>query len=495
MLQNQPQRGVPQIDSPFNVSPEAETKPVLDYAKMADLQKQIDAQMQLVVDEWKKTTPDDNVIKNANASISQLQAQYSVLSQGKQYNSPIDDQYARAMNAAKNASEAKGNEIKSAIQADDIRSAILEDAKKTIGAWSATNKKPIDDFNTAYTYAQEFENLKNGEKTPASFALLVKSVNKLIEPTAAVMSDDMKTMVQYGGGTDATVFDKMLQMVSQAMSGIASIMQGVKQAIPEIKTGTKTVMGVEVPTMEIGPSKGNIQPKKIIENVKGASQSEIDQKYVSQWDNIVAVGDKCVEVLNANVNILKESLKALIKKTPKIAEFTRSASLAATGGETVESLLSKDPGKSAWEASVDSQINGVFANLKTTGGTGRVGGSSGTSQYAKPAATDVNYTESGAPAAAPAAAAAPISDVNAQGVVQLTDFNPNQTTADFPSQKSGTSSNLTPAQRKAIRDKEAAKKNAKVKADADAAAKAKKSTNIPAKKIEMPAFLQPAVKK
>jgi hypothetical protein len=367
------------------------------------------------------------------------------------------------MNAIKNANEAEQNRYKTAGDKDKILQAVTDDGAKVVEDFTASNRKMLDNINLAKGFMSSFDALKNTEPSAAGFAGLVKSVNKLIEPMAAVMSDDMSTMAQYGGGANKTIVEDMLLMMQQIVSSGSKAAAAIVSAIPGIRVSTTpiTIMGqsIPMPQIEVVPGK-SIDPKSLTTDMKNAAKGDTDATYINQWNNIVKVGEIFSGILRDTIKVVKDGATQILNNAPNYAQFRNSNSLALSTGKTVQELISEDPGKGAWDAALSKGMD-AFAMAGVTQSTPYIPKVPASTTEAPASTTEVPTAEVPVNPATGGSSNLPpkkrASDVNAQGIVTLQQ--------NFPVKKS---SNLTAAQ---IKAKKAA--DDKAKADAEIVRKAK----------------------
>ena len=346
-------------------------------AVMAEKQAEIDSRWVEINKKLRQiadanTTPEQRATLTAEIDALKSEAinlgrEYTIASQGTTYKSPYEDDYYRLANATKNLIESEKSAIALAVDKDKIIKDITDDAASSIKSYISANQKVIDGLNLANGFAQAFDFIKGtSNKSPAAFAALVKTVNKLIEPNAAVMADDMKTMAKFGGGEE-TMFDKMVQIGNQMTQATIATMGMLIKSMPRF--GSKTVDfpggSMPIPTMESG---ADISMEEIMKTLKQEGKEAIASDYLGQWDNIVKTGETFKSVLKGINDSVQNGIKNQVKTSADYAQFRNANALAKTTGKTVQQLISEEPGKSAWDNTINQSLNaqlmGGFAKFQ-----------------------------------------------------------------------------------------------------------------------------------
>ena len=255
--------------------------------------------------------------------------------------------YSSITNASANALKAqkaqidvtKGN-LDIAAKQDEVRKAITDDVGKVAGDWMKANRKVTDGLNQGANFKRSFNELKSGKVTPAKYAMLVKAVNKLMEPTSAVMSDDMKTVASYGGD-DGGLYNKFALLGNQMGAAIKS-------------------MGTEV-LNKVGLNIEHTDNATIVQKLRDAGLEAQAEKYIKQWDNIVATGDILSKTYQKWENSVKAGIRKRVGESQDYSNFRNVNALAQAGGGTAQELFATPEGQKAFSAAINSQLDNLVS--------------------------------------------------------------------------------------------------------------------------------------
>ena len=171
-----------------------------------------------------------------------LDSQYNQITQGKRlpYKGRTDQfnantarlQEAQANVAEYGVAEAQDKAIKD----------VTDTIKESLADWANTNKEKLSSLSKWQNFREAFDIIKQNSSesiatSPALTIGLVKAVNKMIEPDAAVMADDVNTMTGTSGGS--SVVDNLLKIITQMM---AVLKIGSNTPVPEAMTNAKTAV-------------------------------------------------------------------------------------------------------------------------------------------------------------------------------------------------------------------------------------------------------------
>lgn len=242
-------------------------------------------------------------------------------------------------NSLKAAQEVKDNEMDLAAKKDKVLQAITDDVSKVAGDWMSANSKQVDFLANGDNFRKVFNSIKKSEKTPAGYAILAKSVNKMMEPTAGVMADDMQTVAAFGGDTGGK-FDDMVSLSGQIAGAAGGLWDSFLKATGWTKEEAKNKSMADV-MLELR-KKGRAEQAKL---------------YKDQWDKIVTTGETLATVQKAFATNLRAGIKETIRKSMNYAQFRNANALKGYGKGEVKDLFSSDAGKEAFEVAVNSKLN------------------------------------------------------------------------------------------------------------------------------------------
>lgn len=353
------------IADPGNLTVASKNK---DYTLMGQLRQAIDLKYQerarLLASGKSVNDPE---VQTIDASIAELNNKYNNASVGEQYNSKFAGEAKTQSEIELNKAQATKATFEVKELSDKSNQDITKDIEEQITKWTTTNRKTIDGLNLAYGFVRAFDKLKNAEDSPAQFAALVKAVNKLIEPTAAVMADDMKTMASYGGGEQTTV-QVALTNFSALADAAKSFKQSTENAIKSVGSKIKGLIpGQENSEKTEGSDNSGSQGFNLDKAVAASKQAIVTQ-YQSQVPQIVATGEKFKSIVVDQIKNVQDTMKKVINNSIDYAQFRHANVVQLVNGNTttVSDLLQTKSGKGAFESIVNSNLDSLFSSINNT---------------------------------------------------------------------------------------------------------------------------------
>jgi hypothetical protein len=206
-------------------------------------------------------TPEETELMNTlQAQISDDQSEWVAI-KGTPYNPQVDNIWAGQYRAQRDQAEAKKAQTEAAGAQDKTYSDVRNILAKAFQEYKTTNADDIKAASIVQGYIDAFSQLKKLDperiaKTPALLSALVKSANKLVEPTAGVMSDDVNMMVTNPGtskfanellaGATAVVgaVKTLMDRSGSAPTSFDSFVDKLSQKLKEGTVSSETVKGI-----------------------------------------------------------------------------------------------------------------------------------------------------------------------------------------------------------------------------------------------------------
>ena len=286
-----------------------------------------------------------------------LSEQYSIMGEAQSEYATVTGQTLKLpkptelMNAQSSAVDAKKKqadmekaEIETAAAKDKVRVAITDDVSKVAKDWMSNNRKVVDGLNLGNNFSKAYNKLKDGKRTPASYAMLAKAVNKMMEPSAGVMSDDMKTVASFGG-EDGGKYNQMAMLGSQLAAGLGMMGDKIAASIPGLSKSKVD----------------NMSLPEITAALKKEGLNEMAKTYKNQWENIENTGDKLRDLHLEWETGVRNGIAARIGESQDYSNFRNTNALAQAGGGSVKDLFSTPEGQKAFSAAINSQLDNLVS--------------------------------------------------------------------------------------------------------------------------------------